>query len=228
VIRESEENLLLRHSRATQSSVRSALFLGCVGALSSSGLLGSIYLLLTQEVQRRRKAESKLSCSNQQLEDRVQQRTQTLEGLINTLRTEIAEHDRAEKELRQQELQSQLMFERHPQPMWIYDLETLQFLAVNQAAIQLYGYNRQEFLTKTLPELYAPAYRTTLLQTIVSLIAEGYHRTIQETYGIQGRLLSVITTSRLMTFHHRSACLVMMNLIAEESPTAITPCTLPA
>jgi PAS domain S-box-containing protein len=228
VIRESEENSLFRHSRAIQSSVHSTLFFGGMGALFSGGLLGSIYLLLTREVQRRRTAESKLSWSNQQLEDRVRKRTETLEGLINTLRTEIAEHDRAEKELREQELRSQLMFEQHPQPMWIYDLETLQFLAVNQTAIQLYGYSRQEFLTKTLPDLYAPGYRTTLLQTIVSLIAEGYHRTSQETYGTQGRLLSVISTSRLIKFHHHNACLVMINPVAEESPaTTISSYLLP-
>ena len=45
------------------------------------------------------------------------------------------------------------MFANNPQPMWIYDLETLAFLEVNDAAIQHYGYSREEFLTMTIKEI---------------------------------------------------------------------------
>ena len=34
------------------------------------------------------------------------------------------------------------LFSRHPRPTWVFDLETLRFLAVNDAAIELYGYSR--------------------------------------------------------------------------------------
>jgi hypothetical protein len=39
-----------------------------------------------------------------------------------------------------------MLSENNPQPMWAYDLETLSFLAVNEAAIHHYGYSRDEFL----------------------------------------------------------------------------------
>lgn len=42
------------------------------------------------------------------------------------------------------------LFARHPRPMWVFDLETLAFLAVNDAATDLYGYSRDTFLTSTL------------------------------------------------------------------------------
>ncbi|KAM3096991.1 PAS domain S-box protein [Phormidesmis sp. 146-12] len=42
------------------------------------------------------------------------------------------------------------LFEHSPQPMWIYDPETLAFLAVNEAAIQHYGYTREAFLDMTI------------------------------------------------------------------------------
>lgn len=42
------------------------------------------------------------------------------------------------------------LFERNPNPMWIYDSETLCFLDVNQAAIDLYGWSRDEFLSMTI------------------------------------------------------------------------------
>ena len=43
-----------------------------------------------------------------------------------------------------------LMFEANPLPMWVYDLDTLCFLDVNEAAVQHYGYSRQEFLSMTI------------------------------------------------------------------------------
>jgi two-component system, cell cycle sensor histidine kinase and response regulator CckA len=38
-----------------------------------------------------------------------------------------------------------LLFEEHPQPMWVFDLETRKFLDANQAALSLYGYSGAEF-----------------------------------------------------------------------------------
>ncbi len=37
--------------------------------------------------------------------------------------------------------------------MWVYDRETLAFLAVNDAAIATYGYSRDEFLAMTLLDI---------------------------------------------------------------------------
>jgi len=44
-------------------------------------------------------------------------------------------------------------FDLHPQPMWIYDLETLRFLAVTDAAAAYYGYSRADFLDLTTRDL---------------------------------------------------------------------------
>ena len=38
------------------------------------------------------------------------------------------------------------LFEASPLPMWVYDAETLRFLAVNDAAVHHYGWTREEFL----------------------------------------------------------------------------------
>lgn len=40
-----------------------------------------------------------------------------------------------------------------PLPMWIYDLETLSFVDVNQCAVDFFGYSKDEFLTMTLNEI---------------------------------------------------------------------------
>lgn len=54
------------------------------------------------------------------------------------------------------ELQMRDMFLQHPQPMWIYDKETLGFLAVNDAAIRYYGHSRDEFMHLTLKDIRPP------------------------------------------------------------------------
>ncbi|MGF6755586.1 sensor domain-containing protein [Paraburkholderia sp. GAS42] len=42
------------------------------------------------------------------------------------------------------------LFDAHPVPMYIFDRETLRFLAVNGAAVQQYGYSEAEFLAMTI------------------------------------------------------------------------------
>jgi len=42
------------------------------------------------------------------------------------------------------------LFERNPSPMWVFDQGTLRFLAVNEAALRVYGYSRDEFLELTI------------------------------------------------------------------------------
>ncbi len=48
-------------------------------------------------------------------------------------------------------------FNKSPNPMWIYDLETLHFLEVNQAAMDIYGWTRKEFLGMTILDIRPPA-----------------------------------------------------------------------
>jgi PAS domain-containing protein len=55
--------------------------------------------------------------------------------------------------LRESEDRYRQLFEGNPLPSWVYDLETLRFLTVNQAAVRCYGYAREEFLTMTIKDI---------------------------------------------------------------------------
>jgi two-component system cell cycle sensor histidine kinase/response regulator CckA len=55
------------------------------------------------------------------------------------------ERRRAEDELRRNESMLRLLFEHNPLPTWLYDIETLKFLRVNESAVQLYGYPQDIF-----------------------------------------------------------------------------------
>jgi len=47
------------------------------------------------------------------------------------------------------------LFQSNPHPMWVYDAETLRFLAVNDTAVARYGYSRGEFLSMTVQDIRA-------------------------------------------------------------------------
>ena len=49
-----------------------------------------------------------------------------------------------------------MLFEGHPQPMWLYDVDTLAFLEVNDSAVARYGYSRDEFLAMTIKDIRPP------------------------------------------------------------------------
>jgi two-component system, cell cycle sensor histidine kinase and response regulator CckA len=63
---------------------------------------------------------------------------------------------RLREELRETDLRAGLIFDEHPQPMWIFEVETLAILAVNEAAIRHYGWPRDELMAMTILDLLAP------------------------------------------------------------------------
>jgi two-component system, cell cycle sensor histidine kinase and response regulator CckA len=46
-----------------------------------------------------------------------------------------------------------LLFEHNPHAMWVFDAETLGFLAVNETAVRHYGYSRERFLAMTVNDI---------------------------------------------------------------------------
>jgi two-component system cell cycle sensor histidine kinase/response regulator CckA len=83
------------------------------------------------------------------------------------------------------------MFERNPQPMWAFHLENLRFLAVNEMAIRLYGYSREEFLRMSLTDVRPPE-DVPLLRSVVTN-PDRHHegRTIWRHFTKAGQLLHV-------------------------------------
>ena len=59
-----------------------------------------------------------------------------------------------------------LLFANNPLPMWIYNLETLQFLDVNHAAVERYGYSRAEFLQMKITDIRPQADVPALLENV--------------------------------------------------------------
>jgi diguanylate cyclase (GGDEF)-like protein/PAS domain S-box-containing protein len=63
------------------------------------------------------------------------------------LTREVTQRVRVLDALRASEERYRILFENNPQPMWVEDAETGAFLAVNEAAVRHYGWEREKFLT---------------------------------------------------------------------------------
>lgn len=118
--------------------------------------------------------------------------------------------------LKQNEEQYRLLFETHPHPMWIYDIETLSFLAVNEAAVIHYGYAREEFLSMTMKDIRPSEDIPVFLEHLAEdrfpdIDFEGTRRHLKK----DGALIHVEITSREITFAGRRAKVVMATDVTE-------------
>ena len=74
----------------------------------------------------------------------------------------------SEERLRASEAKYRLLFQGSPLPMWVYDSETLAFLAVNPTAERRYGYTAAEFLTMTIRDIRPPEDVERLLRAVAA------------------------------------------------------------
>jgi PAS domain S-box-containing protein len=109
------------------------------------------------------------------------------------------------------------IFELSPVPMWVFDVATLDFLAVNLAAISSYGYTRQEFLSMKINDI-RPGEDVTLVKKLVKKNSKTgifYQNTFRHVRK-NGDLIWVEIASNLITFRNRAARLVLATDITEK------------
>ena len=87
--------------------------------------------------------------------ERAFQQTEELTTANANLLQQVLQREQKDKLLRASEEQLRFVFERNPQPMWIFDLRTMRFLAFNEAALRQYGFTPAELMVRTARDLYA-------------------------------------------------------------------------
>ncbi|HVB04512.1 MAG TPA: PAS domain S-box protein [Chitinophagaceae bacterium] len=134
--------------------------------------------------------------------------SQRMEGLL----TDITYRKKTETELKKALSGYRLLFDNNPNPMWVYDLESLRFLAVNNAAIYIYGYTRKEFLSLTLKDIRTPDQHLRLDRRISDIRDMAQWASSQHWKHIRkdGTLIDVDIHSHEIQFQGRSARLVQI------------------
>ena len=189
---------------------RTALGIGILGALLASLAAG---LLASRGLER-----AAIALGRSRSGDEPAQRIAEFEHL----RVRLAERERAREEAlaatQEGEARYRQLFDANPHPMWVYDLETLAFLAVNDAAIGHYGYSRDEFLAMTIRDIRPPEDIPALEAAVAKSRAPGsrYDEAGQWRHCRKdGSIILVEITSHVLRFAGRDAELVLAHDVTE-------------
>lgn len=109
----------------------------------------------------------------------------------------------------------ELLFAHHPEPMWIYDLETLRFIEVNNAAVRQYGYSRLEFQAMDIRGIRPPEDLGLLEADLATPRPELQHSGTWRHSRRDGSVIYVEVTSHTLTYADRPAALVVARDVTE-------------
>jgi PAS domain S-box-containing protein len=135
----------------------------------------------------------------------------------------LSQVDRAEAATRatqaalaESEERHRLLFEQGPLPAWVFDAETLAFLSVNQAAIEAYGYTRDEFTRMTIRDIRPVEDLPQLEKTLATLTPATPARSgMWRHRRADGTVIDVEVLSHVLTYGGRSAVLVLAQDVTE-------------
>jgi PAS domain S-box-containing protein len=140
------------------------------------------------------------------------------EALLQALRKAIEQEDSAKVQGQEQE-SIRILFARNPLPMWVFDRETLRFLSVNDAAVQTYGYSREEFLNMSITDIRPAEDVPALVQRVRNreegMVSAGCWRHIRK----NGERIVVDIVSSTLEYNGRPACLVVAIDVTQHNET---------
>jgi PAS domain S-box-containing protein len=132
------------------------------------------------------------------------------------LRKEIQQREKVEKELKESESYFRLLFELNPQPMFVYDLDSMNITAVNNSAITVYKYSKDEFMSMNILDLKAPSEFSRLWKNLIEDPNSFQHTEIWNHKTKDGQIIQVEVHSHNLDFRHKNARLVLLIDITEK------------
>ncbi len=109
-----------------------------------------------------------------------------------------------------------LLFQNHPLPMWIYDIKTLEFLEVNNAAINKYGYSRRQFMSMTIKDIRPKEDIPNLIHNVKSKRPKLQYSGIWRHKLKNGNIIYVDIISHEISYKDRKAVLVIAKDVSNE------------
>lgn len=130
----------------------------------------------------------------------------------------VSSRRNAREKLHDSEKRYRHLFENNPLPMWVYDVDTLKFLAVNDAAIFYYGYSQAEFLNMTLKDICHP---DDIPELIKETEDEVTHITNMGGKHLKkdGTVIDVEISSHELVFDGKRARLILSNDVTKRKKT---------
>ena len=120
---------------------------------------------------------------------------------------DVSRERQAAQALVDSESSFRMLFASNPHPMWVYDITTLEFIEVNDAAVRHYGYTREEFLSKRISDI-RPADDVPKLLDTVAHLRPGIEHAGQWRHQLKdGRIIDVDITSHRLTFAGRGSAM---------------------
>jgi PAS domain S-box-containing protein len=133
--------------------------------------------------------------------------------LVATIKALLRMRD-AEEARRETEARYEFLFERNSLPTWIIDLESLEFLAVNEAAVRQYGYSREEFLSMTVRDM-RPSEDVAAVEEYLSKISASPNAEQWRHRRKNGTIIDVEVVWHELFYQERHALLVSAKDITE-------------
>ncbi len=123
---------------------------------------------------------------------------------------------RSQASEREREISMRKLFSENPQPMWVFDRGDLHFLEVNDAAIEHYGYTRDEFLAMSIVDIRPTEYLPMLLRELANQTDLSHNGTRRHRIK-DGRVIDVQATSHHLMFDGVQAVLVAIQDVTERN-----------
>jgi PAS domain S-box-containing protein len=130
---------------------------------------------------------------------------------------DITERKKAEKALLEAKTQYEFLFEKNPHPMFVVDQETLGCLALNSAAVNHYGYSRQEFLGMTIKDIcLSEGIQECLHSLALEKIGAGpIFAGVRRHRKKDGTIIDVEITGNTVVYYGRTVLLILAHDITE-------------
>lgn len=128
---------------------------------------------------------------------------------------EMVKRNMAEHDLRESDARYRLLFHCNPQPVWVYDANTLKILDVNQSAVQSYGYSHEDFTSLTIKDIRPPEDVPTLLENMSKSEWSAEQRGTWRHRKKDGSIIDVEVVSHQLLYSDKQARLVVAGDITE-------------
>lgn len=133
------------------------------------------------------------------------------------------QRQQSEQALKERESRYRLIFGANPMPMWVYDLDSLKFLAVNDAAVLEYGYSHEQFLNMTIADIRPTTEKSALekeLERTRGAPHHAYHNAgIWQHIKANGDLIWVEITGHKFRFEGQKAEIILAHNVTERVET---------